>query len=261
MFEEPDEVKAGAPEWMVTFADLMSLLLTFFVLLLSFANMEVVKFKSAVGSIQNALGLKSVFDISDVPSGSEILDYENPREGDGEAQAQEQIVEELESILANAGLDDKGTAKVSARGVVLQLEGDLFFQSGEAAINKRALPVLDALSSYIAGQSRSVDVVGHTDNVPIATVVYPSNWELSAARAGQAVRYLSEKGVAAERMRAIGQAHTVPIADNSTAAGRAANRRVEFIFVAETEAPKTAELADLPGSAGVSEGAKGAVTQ
>ena len=254
MLDQPEDVKAGAPDWMVTFADLMSLLLTFFVLLLSFANMEVVKFKSAVGSIQNALGLKSVFELSDTPAGREILDHENPSEGAGEEGVQQQIVDELERILQQAGLEDSGTAKVTKRGVVLQLEGDLLFASGEAVISPSALPVLDALSAYVGGQSRFVDVIGHTDDVPIATAVYPSNWELSAARAGQAVRYLSEKGVRPFRMRAIGQAHTVPVAENSTAEGRAANRRVEFVFVAEPDAPESTGLEDSSASADSSEG-------
>lgn len=254
MLEQPDEPKAGAPDWMVTFADLMSLLLTFFVLLLSFANMEAVKFKTAVGSIQNALGLKSVFELSDIPSGSEVLEHQNENEGDGQA-VQEQIVEELERILEQAGLESSGTAKVSKRGVVLQLQGDLLFASGEAVISPSALPVLDALSAYVGGQSRFVDVIGHTDNVPIATAVYPSNWELSAARAGQAVRYLSEKGVKPFRMRAIGQAHTVPVSENSTIEGRANNRRVEFVFVADLEAPESAGLEELSESADASDGA------
>jgi chemotaxis protein MotB len=255
MLEQPDEPKAGAPDWMVTFADLMSLLLTFFVLLLSFANMEVVKFKSAVGSIQNALGLKSVFELSDTPSGKEILEHENENEGSGEAEVQQQIVDELERILQQAGLEGSGTAKVGKRGVVLQLQGDLLFASGEAAISSKALPVLDALSAYVASQSRFVDIIGHTDDVPIATAVYPSNWELSAARAGQAVRYLSEKGVKPFRMRAIGQAHTVPVSENSTLEGRANNRRVEFVFVADVETPESANLEELSQSADSSDGA------
>lgn len=248
MLEEPEESGGeGAPAWMVTFADLMSLLLTFFVLLLSFANMEVIKFQTAMGSIQNALGLRSEFELSDVPAGQELLPEMSQREGEGEAE--EKIVSELEKILEDAGLEDRGTAKIDKRGVVLQLEGDVLFQSGQAAITESALPVLDALAGYTAHQSRFVDVIGHTDDVPIATAIYPSNWELSAARAGQAVRYLAERGVEAHSMRAIGQAHTVSVADNNDAEGRASNRRVEFVFVTEVEAPESAGLENLPQSA------------
>lgn len=254
MLEEPeDSGPAGAPEWIVTFADLMSLLLTFFVLLLSFANMEVVKFQTAMGSIQNALGLKSEFELSDVPTGPELLEQLSQKEGEGKIE--EQIVKELERILDDAGLKDRGTARIDQRGVVLQLEGDVLFESGQAVISKSALPVLDALAGYASQQSRFLDVIGHTDDVPIATAIYPSNWELSAARAGQAVRYLAERGVDPRGMRAIGQAHTVPVADNGSAEGRAANRRVEFIFMTETKAPDSADLESLPRTADSSSGA------
>ena len=74
-------------------------------------------------------------------------------------------------------------------------------------------------------------MLGHTDNRPISTAVFPTNWELSVARAGRAVRYLAEKGVPAQRLRAIGHADTVGVASNATQVGRAANRRVEFVFV------------------------------
>lgn len=248
MLDEPEEEsRGGAPEWVVTFADLMSLLLTFFVLMLSFANMEVVKFQTAMGSVQNALGLKSVFELSDVPAGSELLEQMSQREGEGEAE--QQIVKELEKILREAGLQDQGSAKIDTRGVVLQLEGDLFFESGEAVISSDSLPVLAALADYTSQQSRFLDVIGHTDDEPIATLVYPSNWELSAARAGQAVRYLSERGVEPHSMRAIGQAHTVPVSDNATQEGRASNRRVEFVFVTELKAPNSADLQNLVPSA------------
>lgn len=232
MEQECEECKAGAPDWMVTFADLMSLLLTFFVLLLSFSNTEIVKFKAMIGSVKNALGLKSEIALSDVPTGSKLLPHENAKQGDGGSAAKD-IAQQLNEILQEAGLEGGGSAKLNKHGVVLQLEGDLIFGSGDARINLEALPVLDALAKYISTVSRSVDVIGHTDDVPISTPTFPSNWELSAARAGQAVRYMAEKGVPAERMRAIGQAHSVPVADNGTADGRSANRRIEFVFTVE----------------------------
>lgn len=232
MEQECEECKVGAPEWMVTFADLMSLLLTFFVLLLSFSNTENVKFQAMIGSVKNALGLKSELALSDVPSGSKLMSHENPKEGDGGAAAKD-IAQQLNEILKQAGVEGGGSAKLNKHGVVMQLEGDLIFGSGEARINSEALPVLDALAKYISSVSRSVDVVGHTDNVPISTSAFPSNWELSAARAEQAVRYMAEKGVPPERMRAIGQAHSVPVADNGTTNGRASNRRIEFVFTVE----------------------------
>ncbi len=246
MKEEPCECKVGAPEWMVTFADLMSLLLTFFVLLLSFSHMEVIKFREMSGSMRDAFGLKSRLDLSDVPMGQNLLPYEDPKEGDGgEGPTAEEIVRQLEAMLEEAGIQQNGEAKVDKRGVVLQLQGDLLFASGRAELKDKAHPVLNALALYISRVNRSVDVVGHTDNIPIATAVYLSNWELSAARAGQAVRYLAERGVNAESMRAIGQAHTATVEPNDSPKGREANRRVEFVFSTKETAPDQKALEEL----------------
>ncbi len=246
-----DEVKPGAPDWMVTFADLMSLLLTFFVLLLSFSNMEIVKFRTMAGSVKNALGLKSEFEISDVPTGDRLLPHKSPKEGDGEAppnalmrdaETVQRMVAQLREVLEQSGLAEQGTVKVGDEGVVLELNGDLLFESGKADIKADAHPVLDGLIGFIGTVPGTVDVEGHTDDVPIATRVYPSNWELSAARAGRAVRYLTERGVPSTRLRAIGHADSVPVADNATPDGRRKNRRVEFLFRADGAAAPEALL-------------------
>jgi chemotaxis protein MotB len=243
---------------MVTFADLMSLLLTFFVLLLSFSNTEIVKFRTMAGSVKNALGLEttSPLAISDMPAGDTMLAVQSAKEGTGkhrEGQEQEakDLKRELEQILEQEGIGGKGEVQITERGVVLQLQGDLLFASGSSEIERKARTVLDSLAEYVRKEGRSVDVLGHTDDHPIATGTYPSNWELSAARAGQAVRYFSRKGVPAARMRAIGHADTVPIEPNTTDAGRAKNRCVEFVFVigaaADTNAsePETQEPVTL----------------
>jgi chemotaxis protein MotB len=232
---EPDEAPAGAPEWMVTFADLMSLLLTFFVLLLSFSNMEIVKFRTMAGSVRNALGLKSELALSDIPSGSKLLPHLDPKEGDG-GRADEEVKGELREMLESSELKDIGTVDVTPRGVVLRLKGDVVFDSGQAEIKSSALPFLDRLAGYIATVPNAVDVEGHTDNVPIATEFYPSNWELSAARAGRAARHLSERGVDRRRLRAVGMADTTPVTGNDAPAGRSTNRRVEFVFLSAAAA-------------------------
>ena len=131
MKEAPCECKAGAPDWMVTFADLMSLLLTFFVLLLSFSNTEIIKFREMSGSMRDAFGLKSRLDLSDVPMGQNLLPYEDPKEGDGgDGPTAEEIVRELQELLEEAGMQQNGEAKLDKHGVILQLQGDLLFDSG-----------------------------------------------------------------------------------------------------------------------------------
>ncbi len=235
---EPEEA-AGAPEWIVTFADLMSLLLTFFVLMLSFSTTEVVKFREAMGSIQEALGMKSPNDASTVPVGQNPL-TQNVADIGGAGLSPSEIEKELDKVLKQFGLEAQGEAKQTVFGVVLQLEGDLMFHSGEAELTPVTYALLNGLAACINRVERNVDVVGHTDNRPISTAIYPSNWELSAARAAQAVRYLVEHGVPADRLRAIGRAETVPIDTNDTAEGRERNRRVEFVFTAKagSEVPR-----------------------
>lgn len=231
---EPDKPKAGAPDWLVTFGDLMSLLLTFFVLLLSFSNTEIVKFRTMAGSVRNAFGMKSDIAISDVPMGNTLMPFEDPLQGDGKDR-KEQVNSRIEEILKESGLEAEGAVEINERGVLLRLHGDLLFDSGSVALNAKSLPLLDRLAAYSATVEHPIEVDGHTDNIPIATMIYPSNWELSAARAGSAVRYLAEKGVPPVRMRATGHADTVPVQENSAAEGRAENRRVEILFVISDE--------------------------
>jgi chemotaxis protein MotB len=241
---EAEEQPGGAPDWMVTFADLMSLLLTFFVLMLSFSSTEVIKFREAMGSVQDALGMKSANDASAVPVGDTPIDQSVAEIG-GAGLSPSELEEQLKEVLKQFGLEAQGEAKQTVYGVVLQLEGDLMFHSGESQLTPETFALLNGLSNYINEIDRNIDIVGHTDNIPISTSVYPSNWELSAARAGQAVRYLVEHGVPPDRLRAIGRAETVPIDTNETAEGRARNRRVEFVFTAKAEAPAKAPLTEI----------------
>jgi chemotaxis protein MotB len=222
-----EEEPHGAPTWVVTFADLMSLLLTFFVLMLSFSTTEVVKFRQAMSSVEEAFGLRSPEDVSDSPQGHLAID--DTRAGITPAEVEAQIEELLEAT----GLQARAEAHMTADGVMLRVEGDMMFDSGEAELSPGIFALLNDLAKYIKAGDHRVAVVGHTDDTPIATLVYPSNWELSAARAAQAVRYLVEQGVPAERLRAIGQADTFPLASNGDLGGKARNRRIEFVFSAQ----------------------------
>lgn len=260
--EEAEDAPLGAPAWMVTFADLMSLLLTFFVLLLSFSNMEIVKFQAMVGSVRDAFGMKSPFEISDIPTGTDLLPAQNPQTGEGgegeagaEDPAPQEVREKLQQVIEEAGLSDKGVALETDFGVVLQLSGDMMFDSGQAQLKESANGLLEELAKYTLSVEYSLDVVGYTDNVPIATAIYPSNWELSAARAGQAVRYLTEKGVDPSRLRAIGRADTNPLQPNDTPQGRSQNRRIEFVYTRLSDEPAEENLLDTttPNASGGAE--------
>ena len=225
------DVKPGAPEWLVTFADLMSLLLTFFVLLLSFSTVEEQKFNAATGSIRSAFGMHSEISPINRPTGSKILPSKTQQEaGDPNAKPR-LVVVRLRQALEKSGMQDHGRVRVTERGTVLELDGELLFDSGRSDLKQAAAPVLDSIADVAQSVGGRIEIEGHTDDVPIATSRFPSNWELSAARAGAAVRYLSDHGVGADRLSAVGYADTRPIVSNDSPEHRARNRRVEFLFV------------------------------
>ena len=244
----PGEKKSSSgetPKWMATFADLSTLLMTFFVLLLSFASMDVQKFKDMLGSIQTAFGVQF----------EERGDYQPVKRPETETpgkartddpvisqkvvQQQEEVTKRESSAMANqietmvrqSQLDKSVQVTKGPRGVRVRVKGGLFFDAGSASLKTQAGPFLRGVIKILHQSRFFLIVEGHTDNVPIKNAYFPSNWELSAARATAVVRFISEKGgVSAKRIAAIGFGPNYPIASNRSAEGRNRNRRVEFIF-------------------------------
>jgi len=143
-----------------------------------------------------------------------------------------QIKHELDAYARSHGFAKKVETSIEARGLVIRvLTDDLLFASGQATLSSRSTSLLGEISQLLnlAGE-HPVDVEGNTDDVPIHSSIYPSNWELSTARASTVVRFISEHGVSPGRLTATGYADQHPIASDSTAAGRARNRRVEIVL-------------------------------
>jgi len=249
--EEPEEEEEGG--WMCTFADLMSLLLTFFILLLSFANMDVIKFRDAMGSVKIAFGVQfddtikglqrttaaSIVELSHKTKDS-VIDLElESKQAQGAIQslaharmrANENIYKRLQAIVREQNLGDQVVVENTSRGVVITINGQLVFHSGSAVLREESFPLLDSIITVIEEFPYKLNIEGHTDTTQINTDKFPSNWELSAGRAIAAVRYILSSGrIDAEKLGAAGYAETRPIAQNDTPEGRQINRRVEFVF-------------------------------
>jgi chemotaxis protein MotB len=240
---------------MATFSDLMSLLLTFFVLLLSFANMDIVRFEEAMSSIRNALiggptAMKevpqtSVVDLSQSSNTSLIETQQEvqenpPTEMQEPETAATQVVTtttdldalaSIEQMLREQELTDVAEAEATSRGVIIRVKGQLFFDAGSAELLERSHRVLNEIGAILLAFPYNVTVEGHTDDQPIRTERFPSNWELSTGRAISVMRYLTERrGVPTARMGVAGYADIHPIVPNDSQEHRAANRRVEFVF-------------------------------
>ena len=256
---ESEASSGGAAAWMATFADMMTLLLCFFILLLSFATMDVQKFRDAMGSIQEALGVQFEHDgqFEAIATSPLQLDAE---EGSGAIGEDRALLDELTAAIAEEGLDDQIGAEIDGRGVVVRIDGQVLYPLGNAELKPEANPILTRIAALVRGTRHRVMIEGHTDDIPIRTARYPSNWELSTARAIAAMRFMVAQNVPAERVGVAGYGDLRPLEPNDSETHRAANRRVEFVFIRETpleDSPQVAaeESSEVEGAAEDGEGA------
>lgn len=252
--------KPGAPAWVLTFADLMSLLLCFFILLLSFSQMDVLKYKQVAGSMESAFGVQRVVEETAIPKGTSIIAQEfspgkpeptpikqvqqvtsedtrqSLRVSDADA-ASELIQEQLERDarqIAELMVDEIKEGKVDVEldqgRVVIRIRERGSFGSGSADLNPAFSPVIEKIRMVLAEVKGKVEVAGHTDDLPIATERFRSNWELSASRAVSVAHALLETGeLDASRFSVNGFGDTQPLAENVDRESRAKNRRVEVV--------------------------------
>lgn len=241
--EEKSDPPAGAPAWMATMADMMSLLLCFFVLLLSFANMDVVKFRVMLGSVKDAFGVQtdhpgdirarstSAIELS-MRESTPYLDATNqPTRANSHVPHHVELQDRIEMAVAALGLDKVVEVEESRRGTVLRVKGEMLFDSGSTELRPESHVFLDEIARLAKVFPYAVAIEGHTDDQPIRTAAIPSNWHLSAFRAISTLRYIeSTGGIADDRLSAGGYGSTRPLEANDTPEARAANRRVEFVF-------------------------------
>ncbi|SES00412.1 chemotaxis protein MotB [Vreelandella subterranea] len=197
--------------WLTSYLDVLTLLLTLFVLLLSLAPPG----GNDAGS-QASVDEASPGAIADLPLASLATGIEPRHSG---------LQPRFEGI-SIPGVD----VSQGQEGVTLRINDNLLFDSGRAQLTGQGRELVDSLVEVLSAFDGQVSVEGHTDNVPISTSRFPSNWELSSARAIAVVRHLDSQGLEVDRMRAVGYADTQPMASNATAQGRAANRRVELVL-------------------------------
>lgn len=248
----------GAPKWMVTYSDMITLVLVFFILLFSMSQIDMAKFESVTRSFQS----RAVLDFlpSAIPSEDITADDVEgqggddlgTKDGDGDdeedvdldgvidqleewekkADALARLMENVEEFLKDEGLGDVISANRTEEGVHLVLQDSILFDSGEAIILESGVPFLDEVGHLLKGIDNTVRVEGHTDSRPIATYRYPSNWELSGARAGGVVRhFIEEQDLDPERFLIAGYGETRPVAKNDTDDNMSKNRRVEIVIL------------------------------
>ncbi len=230
--KKEEEQKAGAPEWMATYGDMMTLLLVFFVLLFASSNVDSQKYDAVVQSLSGSLGiLDSGTTISMEPL---INSYPSDSPTDTPTSNKEfsDIQEELEGVLENQNLKGKVKLSLDERGLTVRFLDNVLFDSGKADLKPESKKIIDDISPILKQSKKDITVEGHTDNIPISTYKYPSNWELSTTRAVNVVKYMIEIGkIDPIRLSPAGYADQHPISDNSTLDGRKNNRRVDVVIL------------------------------
>lgn len=230
--KKEDEPKAGAPEWMATYSDTMTLLLCFFVLLFAMSSVDSQKYKAVVQSLSGALGvLDSGTTVSLEPL---INNYpsDNPTDSPTESEELIEMQEEIQKVLEESKLAGQVKLEVNERGLLIRFLENVLFDSGKADLKPQAMEIIDRVSEIVKETTKKVIVEGHTDNIPISTFKFPSNWELSTTRAVNVVKYMIDNnGIASVRLSAAGYADQHPISENSTIEGRKNNRRVDMVIL------------------------------
>jgi chemotaxis protein MotB len=245
--------------WLVSYADFITLLFAFFVVMYSISSINEGKYRvmsdAIVDAFKNSPTSDKVIYIAAPAQRAEsgtaqiqtIPVKMQPSKAEIEEQKQKQ--QRRENMKSVAGsllgvmepLVKGGQVKVteSNRGISIEINASLLFAPAQAVLNKESINVLTAVGKVLANDTHQVQIEGHTDNLPIASTFFPSNWELSSARASSVTRLFVENGVAPQRIVVIGYADNRPVESNDTPEGRARNRRVTVMILAENEGQKT----------------------
>jgi len=218
---DPEPGRAAVPDWAITFADIMSLLLAFFVLIVSMSRTDVERYRAMSASLRSAFGGSAVDSVRDLPPPPETPEAAEARR-----------IERQLADWADDGVLPAGASVVTVRdGQRLRFAEQFMFESGRADLLGAAEATLDHLAPVFARYPGRIWVEGHTDDLPIHNEVYPSNWELSAARAAAVVRSLRARAsIPEEKMAAVGYADTRPLTRDADPASRIRNRRVEIFL-------------------------------
>jgi len=221
--EEDDE--PSSPAWMATFADMMMLLMSFFVLIMSFSTMEVDKFKLAMGSLKGALGTLGV-QKELRPSQS----WFSPKTQNSHQLKQKSVLDHIEKMreqIKKKGLEDQIGIEEEGGEVYIQLKESMLFDSGKAQLKPTYLDLLSLIAKTLFKDAKQIRVEGHTDNLPIQTKEYRSNWELSIHRALNVVKhFVNHENIHPAKLVIAGFGEHKPLVANDSPENRAKNRRV-----------------------------------
>ena len=247
--KEPEK-HANHERWLVSYADFITLLFAVFVVLYAMGQSDKKKVEEVMQAIQQSFGMATAGatapkinviasqDITVLPAIKPELKVSplgrarNGAKSRAEEKDFRQIKSAVEAYLVKQGAQSKVTLEITRRGLIVSLKEAGFFNSGQANIKPEAYELINTIAEVMTQYNNPLRLEGHTDNMPISTSQFPSNWELSTARATNGLKYLLKNfDVDPNKISATGYAEFRPIADNTTPEGRAKNRRVDLVML------------------------------
>jgi len=222
----------GGEAWLLPYSDLMTLLLAVFIVLFAVSQVDQAKAKDMSEAFTEEMMTQSYI-ISQLNE-QEKSQNESPPASESELQKLEELKAELDAKLQSANLAAAVTTNIDKRGLVVSFNNAIIFDPGSAEIKKDNEGILLEIAKMVSVMDNFIRIEGHTDNIPMNSDLFPSNWELSSARAVNVVRlFVNHANASPEKLIAVGYGEYRPIADNATEEGRAKNRRIDIIVLSE----------------------------
>lgn len=243
--------------WMVSYADFVTLLFAFFVVMYAISSVNEGKYKvlsNALVSAFHNVEVVSAGTLVDMTTRTNIIPRaikQDPKVEEVKRQARDKmknIAKDIFQVLAPLVRQGKVRVVETSRGVTIEINDSILFSPGHAVLEQTSVKAMRAVAEVLASTDFPITIEGHTDNVPISTAQFPSNWELSAVRATTVLRLFADAGVVPTQLTAIGYGDTRPVEENDTAEGRARNRRVSILIdsLLPVQPATSAPLAPVP---------------
>jgi chemotaxis protein MotB len=236
------EANENSERWLLSYADFITLLMVFFIIMYSISAVNVSKFQSLAQSLNEAMAgggsgqssgeASSLLDAISDPETLQPPPADEPVDDTLEEAALEAVFKQILESLQENGLENSVGLNIDERGLIISLNAMITFESGSAEIQPALVPQLITIADILNGVDNYVRIEGHTDNVPVGSARYESNWELSTARATSLVElFIHNSDIAPDKLSAVGYGEYRPVASNDTYEGRTQNRRVDVVVI------------------------------
>lgn len=233
--------------WLISYADFITLLFAFFVVMYAISSVNESKYQMFSASLTSAFGKQIVKSEATVSTNEQdvllksLVDRRNAKLAEQQQEAMQDITKNINQVMNALVTNGQVSVMQTNRGVAIEINASALFNQGDVVLQGGAINILAEVAKVLEQVDLAIEVEGHTDDIPIKTQKFPSNWELSSARASSVVRLFIEQGLKSRNLKAIGSAANHPVTSNDTADGRARNRRIT-VTILSPASDRTAQI-------------------